>query len=59
MNIIMEPVNIIRAPSLKRGKIDEKLCDRVCILNLFNNYLKNKLVYLHIGEKSLHTGNSM
>lgn len=25
----MEPVNVIRAPSLKRGKADERLSDRV------------------------------
>lgn len=28
---IMDPVNVIRAPSLKRGKPDERLSDRVSI----------------------------
>lgn len=27
----MDPVNVIRAPSLKRGKPDERLSDRVSI----------------------------
>ena len=27
----MDPVNVIRAPSLKRGKADERLSDRVSI----------------------------
>lgn len=27
----MEPVNVIRAPSLKRGKPDERLTDRVSV----------------------------
>jgi len=31
----MDPVNVIRAPSLKRGKADERLSDRVSIKNSF------------------------
>lgn len=31
----MDPVNVIRAPSLKRGKADERLSDRVSIKNFF------------------------
>lgn len=27
----MDPVNVIRAPSLKRGKPDERLTDRVSV----------------------------
>lgn len=30
----MDPVNVIRAPSLKRGKADERLSDRVSIFSL-------------------------
>lgn len=34
--LTMDPVNVIRAPSLKRGKADERLSDRVSILSVFD-----------------------
>lgn len=37
----MDPVNVIRAPSLKRGKADERLSDRVSIKLLFRILIKS------------------
>lgn len=44
----MEPVNVIRAPSLKRGKNDESLNNRVSI----------KCLMKHKGSKSLIKNNN-
>lgn len=37
----MDPVNVIRAPSLKRGKADERLSDRVSIKLFFRISIKS------------------
>lgn len=48
----MDPVNVIRAPSLKRGKADERLSDRVSvILSIFECIFATKLII--IGEYRL------
>lgn len=47
----MDPVNVIRAPSLKRGKNDERLSDRVSLLQTLKYDFRNLYAFNTMYDK--------
>lgn len=39
--VVAPPVNVIRAPGLKRGKMEEAISDRVSLMSIFLSFFFN------------------